>query len=67
MSLRARIAAVAGLAVAIAVVATAVFTYLAVRSSLRGEVDDSLTARADGVTEVGAPRRPAGTTTGATT
>ena len=50
MTLRARIAAVAGLAVAIAVVATAVFTYLAVRSSLRGEVDDSLTARADGVT-----------------
>ncbi|HEX5908937.1 MAG TPA: HAMP domain-containing sensor histidine kinase [Thermoleophilaceae bacterium] len=46
MTLRARIAAVAALAVALAVVATAVFTYVAVRSSLRGEIDDSLTSRA---------------------
>ena len=49
MTLRARIAAVAALAVALAVVATAVFTYVAVRSSLRGEIDDSLTSRASGL------------------
>ena len=42
MTLRARIAAVAGVAVAVAILATAVFTYVAVRSSLRGEVDLSL-------------------------
>jgi two-component system sensor histidine kinase MprB len=42
MSLRSRIAAVAGIAVATVVILTAVFTYVAVRSQLRGEVDDSL-------------------------
>ena len=47
MTLRARIAAVAGLAVALAILATAVFTYVAVRSSLRGEVDSALRERAD--------------------
>ena len=47
MTLRARIAAVAGLAVALAILATAVFTYVAVRSSLRGEVDSALEERAD--------------------
>ena len=57
MTLRARIAAVAALAVALAVVATAVFTYVAVRSSLRGEVDDSLTARAGGLGAPGGPGR----------
>ena len=46
MTLRARIAAVAGVAVAVAILATAVFTYLAVRSSLRGEID--ALARASG-------------------
>lgn len=46
MTLRVRIAAVAATAVALAVIVTAVFTYVAVRSSLRGEVDDSLTRRA---------------------
>jgi two-component system sensor histidine kinase MprB len=46
MSLRSRIAAVAGVAVATVVVLTAVFTYVAVRSQLRGEVDDSLRDRA---------------------
>ena len=44
----ARIAAVAGVAVAVAILATAVFTYLATRSSLRGEVDSALAARSTG-------------------
>jgi len=57
LTLRARIAAVAALAVALAVVATAVFTYVAVRSSLRGEIDDSLTARAGGLGAPGGPGR----------
>ncbi len=57
MTLRARIAAVAAVAVALAVVATAVFTYVAVRSSLRGEIDDSLTARAGGLGGPGGPGR----------
>ncbi len=46
MTLRARIAAVAGLAVALAVLVAAVGLYLAVRSDLRGEVDKSLVQRA---------------------
>ncbi|HYI35049.1 MAG TPA: HAMP domain-containing sensor histidine kinase [Thermoleophilaceae bacterium] len=45
----------AALAVALAVVATAVFTYVAVRSSLRGEIDDSLTSRAEGLAGAGGP------------
>lgn len=61
MTLRARIAAVAGLAVAIAILATAVFTYLAVRSSLRGEIDSALADRADQLRE----RRPGGGPPGA--
>ena len=65
MTLRARIAAVAGLAVAVAILATAVFTYLAVRSSLRGEIDRSLERRADGFRDGGRgpdgpPGRPPG-------
>ncbi len=55
MSLRARIAGVTALAVAAAVIATAVFTYVAVRGSLRGEIDDSLTHRAAGLRDVGGP------------
>jgi len=51
VTLRARIAAVAGVAVAVAILATAVFTYLAVRSSLRGEIDSALANRADQVSE----------------
>ena len=47
MSLRTRIAAVAGVAVAITVIAAAVAVYFAVRSSLRGEVEDALIARAE--------------------
>src|SRR5258708_17688835 len=46
MTLRARIAAVASLAVALAVVAVAVSLYLAVRSDLRGQIDESLSQRA---------------------
>jgi two-component system sensor histidine kinase MprB len=46
MSLRTRIAAVAGLAVAIAVCAAAIAVYVAVRSTLRGEVEEALRARA---------------------
>jgi len=56
VTLRARIAAVAGVAVAVAILATAVFTYLAVRSSLRGEIDDALTERAQQISD-GAPGR----------
>jgi two-component system sensor histidine kinase MprB len=46
MTLRHRIAAVAGLAVAVAVVAAAAVIYLAVRSELRGEIDGALRTRA---------------------
>ena len=46
MSLRTRIAGAAGLAVALAVIAVAAAVYLGVRAELRGEVDDSLRARA---------------------
>jgi two-component system, OmpR family, sensor histidine kinase MprB len=46
MTLRARIAAVAGLAVALAVLVAAIGLYVAVRSDLRSEVDKSLSQRA---------------------
>ena len=46
MSLRTRIAAVASAAVALAVLGAAVGVYLAVRSDLRGQIDESLTRRA---------------------
>ena len=46
LSLRARIAAIASLSVALAVIAAAVGLYVAVRSDLRGEVDRQLRARA---------------------
>jgi two-component system sensor histidine kinase MprB len=46
MSLRTRIAGVAGLAVAIAVIAGAGLAYVAIRSELRGEVDNALRERA---------------------
>jgi two-component system sensor histidine kinase MprB len=45
VSLRTRIAAAAGLAVAVTVIVVAAFVYVAVRSQLRGEVDDALHAR----------------------
>lgn len=46
MTLRSRIAAVASLSVALAVVAAAIGLYVAVRSDLRGEIDGALRARA---------------------
>ena len=45
MSLRTRIAGVAGLAVAVAVLLGAVLAYVAIRSELRGEVDNALRDR----------------------
>ena len=58
MTLRARIAAAAGVAVALAVIAAAVAVYLGVRSELRGEVDDSLRQRAEAFTHGPQPGRP---------
>lgn len=55
MSLRARIAAVASLSVALAVLAAAIGLYVAVRSDLRGEIDHALRVRAQAF-----PRPPAG-------
>jgi two-component system, OmpR family, sensor histidine kinase MprB len=49
VTLRARIAAAAGLAVALAVIAVAVAVYLGVRGELRGEVDESLRDRTEAV------------------
>jgi two-component system, OmpR family, sensor histidine kinase MprB len=46
VSLRARISAVAGIAVGLAVLAAAVGVYLAVRSDLQGEIDQGLRQRA---------------------
>src|SRR3954471_22927956 len=46
MSLRLRIAIAAGLAVAVAVIGVAAVVYVAVRSELRGQVDDALAAPA---------------------
>ena len=47
MTLRTRISAVAATAVALAVIGAAVILYVAVRSDLRGQVDESLEHRAD--------------------
>jgi two-component system sensor histidine kinase MprB len=60
VTLRTRIAAVAGLAVAIAVLLAAVVVYVAVRSDLRGQVDTSLRQRAAGflAPPPGAPGTP---------
>jgi two-component system, OmpR family, sensor histidine kinase MprB len=55
MTLRVRIAAVAGLAVAVAVLAAAVSLYLAVRSDLRGEIDKSLGQRAQAFVSPASP------------
>jgi len=46
MTLRTRIAAVASVSVALAVLAAAIGLYVAVRSDLRGEIDSALQARA---------------------
>jgi two-component system, OmpR family, sensor histidine kinase MprB len=58
MSLRRRIAATAGLAVALVVVAVAIAVYVAVRSQLRGEVDDALRQRGHPVAELAQGRGP---------
>ena len=55
MSLRTRIAAVAGMAVAVTVLLAAVVVYVSVRSNLRDEVDGSLVARARSVLQTGGP------------
>jgi two-component system sensor histidine kinase MprB len=55
VSLRLRIAAVGGVAVALAVLAAAVGIYLAVRSDLRGQIDQSLTQRAQEFVRVPLP------------
>jgi two-component system sensor histidine kinase MprB len=55
MSLRARIAAVASLSVALAVIAAALGLYVAVRSDLRGELDSALRSRARAFMVPGAP------------
>jgi two-component system sensor histidine kinase MprB len=55
VTLRSRIAAVASVSVALAVLAAAIGLYVAVRSDLRGEVDSALRARAQGF-----PVSPAG-------
>ncbi|HEX4116269.1 MAG TPA: HAMP domain-containing sensor histidine kinase [Solirubrobacteraceae bacterium] len=60
MTLRARISAVAGLAVALAVLIAAASLYVAVRSDLRGEVDKSLHQRAAAFV----PQAAAGSTAG---
>jgi len=59
MTLRTRIAAVASVSVALAVLAAAIGLYAAVRSDLRGEVDSALRARAKAFVGPGAPA-PAG-------
>ncbi|MDX6648913.1 MAG: two-component system, OmpR family, sensor histidine kinase MprB [Solirubrobacteraceae bacterium] len=60
MSLRARMGLVAGLAVALAVVAVAGVVYGGTRSELRGQVDKSLAARAGTIAAAGrgAAKRP---------
>jgi two-component system, OmpR family, sensor histidine kinase MprB len=66
MTLRARIAAVAGLAVALTVLVAAISLYVAVRSDLRSEVNKSLRQRAtafmprSSTNGTGVPQSPAG-------
>jgi two-component system, OmpR family, sensor histidine kinase MprB len=60
MSLRTRIAAVASVSVALAVLAVAAGLYVAVRSELRGEIDSSLRARARAFAGQGLPAPPDG-------
>jgi two-component system, OmpR family, sensor histidine kinase MprB len=58
VSLRTRIACAAGLAVALAVLVVALAVFLGVRSELRGEVDESLRARAQAILEQRGPGPP---------
>ena len=62
MSLRLRIAAIAGLAVALTVVGVAAGVYGAVRANLRGEVEDALVQRAEAFSRLpaGPPPGPGG-------
>jgi two-component system sensor histidine kinase MprB len=62
MTLRTRIAAVASLSVALAVLGAAVGVYVAVRADLRGQIDSSLRQRAQGLLGAGphAPGPPGG-------
>ena len=52
MTFRARLTLVAAVAVAVAVAVASVVTYLAVRSELRGQVDEALGQRADEVSRI---------------
>ncbi|MGH3114516.1 MAG: hypothetical protein ACRDOP_13730, partial [Gaiellaceae bacterium] len=52
MSFRARLTLVAAVAVAVAVAIASVVVYLAVRSELRGQVDDALDQRADTISQI---------------
>jgi two-component system, OmpR family, sensor histidine kinase MprB len=59
VTLRARIAAAAGVAVALAVIAAAAAVYIGVRGQLRGEVDESLRQRTEAVAHLeGGPGGP---------
>ncbi len=60
MTLRTRIAAVASVSVALAVLAAAIGLYAAVRSDLRGEVDNNLRSRARAFVVPAAGGAPAG-------
>lgn len=64
MSLRDRIAAVSGIAVAVAVLLGAVLAYVAIRSELRGEVDGALRDRAAALAGFGGGGGPGGMTIG---
>jgi two-component system sensor histidine kinase MprB len=64
MTLRARIAAVAGLAVAVAVLGAAVSVYIAVRADLRGQIDKSLSQRAQAFAVPAVPPRAPATPSG---
>jgi two-component system, OmpR family, sensor histidine kinase MprB len=57
LSLRVRIAAVASLCVALAVLAAAIGLYVAVRSDLRGEIDSGLRSRAHGIATLVSARK----------
>jgi two-component system sensor histidine kinase MprB len=60
MGIRGRIVTLASLAVAVAVIAASVGAYLAVRSELRGQVDNALRAQADVVRAIGSTAPPGG-------
>ena len=64
MNLRTRMAAVAGVAVALTVVALAVTQYEATRSTLRGQIDDALRERAQSLANPRPPRRRQGRSAG---